>query len=259
MHIPDQIDWWGPPMGVSEFAGERLVGILQSLKTNNLFGSMECTLIKKFCQQQRLESKAEDQPKNSKTKYPPILQLEIEIYALLLVHLRETYPALRHYQDLPHPPNALVLRDYAHEFKSIDWKVGLKISSSYPNSYISFNDEDMIKYGQVSHIIEPKHDQLHTGPIFIVKVLKPSEERGIGFEQVTLFLQELDVVQAEETGLFAFICIDNIISLAAYRPLPAWSLGIRKPTFLLRVINKLVRLEIQNLKNNVLLEDVLNT
>ncbi|MBW0576357.1 hypothetical protein O181_116072, partial [Austropuccinia psidii MF-1] len=36
MHLPDHIDWWGPPMGVLEFGGECLVGILQNLKTNHL-------------------------------------------------------------------------------------------------------------------------------------------------------------------------------------------------------------------------------
>ncbi|MBW0529106.1 hypothetical protein O181_068821 [Austropuccinia psidii MF-1] len=40
MHLPDHLDWWGPPMGVSEFAGERLVGILQNIKNNHLNGKL---------------------------------------------------------------------------------------------------------------------------------------------------------------------------------------------------------------------------
>ncbi|MBW0467884.1 hypothetical protein O181_007599, partial [Austropuccinia psidii MF-1] len=35
LHIPEQMRWWGPLSGVSEFAGERLVGILQNFKKNS--------------------------------------------------------------------------------------------------------------------------------------------------------------------------------------------------------------------------------
>ncbi|MBW0468921.1 hypothetical protein O181_008636 [Austropuccinia psidii MF-1] len=55
MHLPDHIDWWRPLMGVLEFGGERLVLILQNLKTNHLIGDVEETLMKKFSQRQRLE------------------------------------------------------------------------------------------------------------------------------------------------------------------------------------------------------------
>ncbi|MBW0476144.1 hypothetical protein O181_015859 [Austropuccinia psidii MF-1] len=38
MHIPDQLLWWGPLMGVLEFGGERLIGVLQRFKTNSKYG-----------------------------------------------------------------------------------------------------------------------------------------------------------------------------------------------------------------------------
>lgn len=38
LHIPDQMRAWGPLAGVSEFPGERLIGFLQKIKTNNLIG-----------------------------------------------------------------------------------------------------------------------------------------------------------------------------------------------------------------------------
>lgn len=34
LHIPDQLSHWGPLMQLSEFPGERLIGILQNYKTN---------------------------------------------------------------------------------------------------------------------------------------------------------------------------------------------------------------------------------
>ncbi|MBW0479731.1 hypothetical protein O181_019446 [Austropuccinia psidii MF-1] len=39
MHIPKQLSRWGPLNGISEYGGERLVGIPQKLKTNALRGA----------------------------------------------------------------------------------------------------------------------------------------------------------------------------------------------------------------------------
>ncbi|MBW0565380.1 hypothetical protein O181_105095 [Austropuccinia psidii MF-1] len=38
LHVRKQMDLWGPMGGVAEFWGERLVGMLQQLKTNDKFG-----------------------------------------------------------------------------------------------------------------------------------------------------------------------------------------------------------------------------
>lgn len=38
LHIPDQLRYWGPLMGLSKFAGERMNGILQKVKTNQHLG-----------------------------------------------------------------------------------------------------------------------------------------------------------------------------------------------------------------------------
>ncbi|KNZ54730.1 hypothetical protein VP01_2872g5 [Puccinia sorghi] len=34
LHIPKQLEWWGPLMIVLEFPSERLIGLLQKCKTN---------------------------------------------------------------------------------------------------------------------------------------------------------------------------------------------------------------------------------
>ncbi|CAH7690087.1 hypothetical protein PPACK8108_LOCUS25326 [Phakopsora pachyrhizi] len=36
LHIPEQLELWGPLHGVAEFAGERLIGFLQKIKTNTI-------------------------------------------------------------------------------------------------------------------------------------------------------------------------------------------------------------------------------
>ena len=37
-HITEQMRGWGPLHGVAEFSGERLIGFLQKIKTNNVIG-----------------------------------------------------------------------------------------------------------------------------------------------------------------------------------------------------------------------------
>lgn len=54
LHLPEQLKWWGPLTGVSEFGGERMNGLLQRIKTNGLAHEMGKTILTKFCQVQRL-------------------------------------------------------------------------------------------------------------------------------------------------------------------------------------------------------------
>ncbi|KNZ46869.1 hypothetical protein VP01_6889g1 [Puccinia sorghi] len=74
LHIPQQIRTWGPLVGVAEFAGERLIGFLQKLKTNNLIDQMNGTMMRRGCYLQRLlekpqfHSMAREAVKDSLTK-----------------------------------------------------------------------------------------------------------------------------------------------------------------------------------------------
>ncbi|KAG0139060.1 hypothetical protein CROQUDRAFT_85315, partial [Cronartium quercuum f. sp. fusiforme G11] len=54
LHIPEMMSYWGPLLGVSEFAGERLIGMLQKVTVNNKNDQMDATKIGRFCQVQRL-------------------------------------------------------------------------------------------------------------------------------------------------------------------------------------------------------------
>ncbi|KNZ48719.1 hypothetical protein VP01_545g8 [Puccinia sorghi] len=45
LHIPQQMAAWGPLAGVSEFPGERLIGFLQKISTNNKITEMHKTMM----------------------------------------------------------------------------------------------------------------------------------------------------------------------------------------------------------------------
>lgn len=38
LHIPSQMEWFGPLLSVAEFGGESLVGVLQKMHTNGRMG-----------------------------------------------------------------------------------------------------------------------------------------------------------------------------------------------------------------------------
>ncbi|MBW0463811.1 hypothetical protein O181_003526 [Austropuccinia psidii MF-1] len=242
MHIPDNIDWWGPPMGVLEFAG-----------------TMEETSVKKCRQLQKLEVKPSEQRKENKAASKRTFELKNEIYESLFIHLKSTKPQLRDYRDLPHPQNALVLQNFTRQLKSVSWKLGLKISTSCPNNVISFRNENATYFGEVIHIIDLANDQLHKGPLLVVKLLTKPELRESDFEPIEELLQRLDISQVVSNGLFSFISMEKICGLAAYRCLPAWTLGIQKPTLLVRAISKLAGLETQGLIDNLFLDDVMQS
>ncbi|MBW0478864.1 hypothetical protein O181_018579 [Austropuccinia psidii MF-1] len=54
LHIPEQMKLWGPLMGVAEFSGERMIGLLQKVKTNQKIDEMHVTIMKKSAEGQML-------------------------------------------------------------------------------------------------------------------------------------------------------------------------------------------------------------
>ncbi|POW04695.1 hypothetical protein PSTT_10183 [Puccinia striiformis] len=56
LHLPQQMNWWGPPMAIAEFSGERINGLLQSFETNGQLGKIEEIVMRKFCQTQRIKA-----------------------------------------------------------------------------------------------------------------------------------------------------------------------------------------------------------
>ncbi|MBW0490399.1 hypothetical protein O181_030114 [Austropuccinia psidii MF-1] len=137
------------------------------------------------------------------------------MYDSLLSHLQSAHPHLRDHWDLPHPTKALVLPNFVHSLKSATWKAGMKISANPPNNIIYFQDEDLKRYGEVSHIIDLECDKLHKGPIILLKTLKTFHTRANEFAPVNSFLEALKVSQVGHDGSFSFIPIEKVISLAA--------------------------------------------
>ncbi|MBW0553132.1 hypothetical protein O181_092847 [Austropuccinia psidii MF-1] len=162
MHIPEQMKLWVPLNGISEYGGERLVEILKKLKTNSLngrlsifsflssdnltvimyglSGSVEETIMKKFGQLQRLEQQGPDTDFVPLSKSPSSnlnrKELDEASYSKLLNHLQKEHPELCHYGEIPHPPNARVLRNYIVELTHVSGRYGMKVSKNSSSNLV---------------------------------------------------------------------------------------------------------------------------
>ncbi|MBW0466262.1 hypothetical protein O181_005977 [Austropuccinia psidii MF-1] len=225
LHIERQLRHWGPLIGVSEFAGERLNGIHQSIPTSgqigkskwvgsgglwlNLFffqGKFGVTIMKSFCQWQRLMEKNEWEVSEQNQESNEVdFKMDYSTYLKILFHLQKKTPKLRDYSKIPHPEGAAVLLNYAQELATIRIRWCL-IGNSEPNN--------MIQY---------------------ISAAKSIWDEAPWLKDV---LDKLEVVHLRQTGIDEVVPSSNVLATGAYRKLLAWTLGCQEPSVLFHVIKK---------------------
>ncbi|MBW0507995.1 hypothetical protein O181_047710, partial [Austropuccinia psidii MF-1] len=207
---------WGLLNGISEYGGERLVGILQKLKTNTLNGFSEQTIMKNFGQLQRLHKVDPQLHLAPSKKYIFSCRkqkiLDDVSYIQLLKHLKATQPQLHDYRKLPHPQGSAILRCFATEHTYLAWRFGMKLSRRSPNNmiYVRKGESDN-QFAKIIHILELGDNYIHNGPILMYTV--------------------------------GFILVSAILRLRAYLNVPAWTLGYKDASILAFPIDKMVGLE----------------
>ncbi|MBW0509303.1 hypothetical protein O181_049018 [Austropuccinia psidii MF-1] len=228
LHIPEQLMWWGPLIGVLEFPGERLIGFLQKLKTNSKSSQLGCLLTKHFCQIQRLEAQNKlNQPQKNKTRaQSQKAHISGQCYRDIWNFCRELVPDLRPYNWIPHPKGSKVLMNEIRRLRFLEKAEGRRISKKRPNNMVEYKINGQRKYGQVMEImkliggIELTLIIVAKGnPVELDNSLKSIFER-LGLVQVRLLSEEI-------------IKELDIVGPVAYCKLPAWSLNQIQPTYLI--------------------------
>ncbi|MBW0555488.1 hypothetical protein O181_095203 [Austropuccinia psidii MF-1] len=203
LHIESQLRHWGPLIGVSEFAGERLNGMLQRIPTSGQIGKFGVTIMKSFCQWQRLMGKnkweVSEQNQEGNEVY---FEMDHSTYLKILSHLQKKTPNLRNYSQIPHPDGAAVLLNYAKELSTI-MRRGYLIGNSKPNN--------MIQY------------------------ISAAKSNWDGAQWLN---DKLKFVHLRQTGIDEIVPSANVLATGAYRKLPAWTLGCQEPSVLFHVIKK---------------------
>ncbi|MBW0478540.1 hypothetical protein O181_018255 [Austropuccinia psidii MF-1] len=147
---------------------------------------------------------------------------------------------LHDYHKLPYPNEGLVLRNYALEIKDLDWRLGLKVSKNAPNNLIYIKPVlGEMRFGTVAHILDLGCDEIHEGPVLLIRWLDNIKDYEMGFERLDFFLDSFNIKHLKFSNDLSFISSSEIVGLAAYRSLPAWALGCKDITMLVCPINKL--------------------
>ncbi|MBW0504953.1 hypothetical protein O181_044668 [Austropuccinia psidii MF-1] len=197
----------------------------------------------KFCQRQRLQalkfkkSDPEDNPAHEK------LEINNKTYIALLKYLQQRHPNLHDFSIHCHPLSSLVLQKFAINLKSINWIIGLKLSTERPNSCIKFRSGSNKKFGRIMNILDLRDPEVHAGPLIVLEEYEIVSHQEHDFEQVKTFLNGLELAHVVPNQRLIFVAMNVVMGLAAYLQLPAWLLGCIQGSFLLWFINKFVGLE----------------
>ncbi|MBW0469066.1 hypothetical protein O181_008781 [Austropuccinia psidii MF-1] len=125
LHIPEQLKIWGPLMGVAEFAGERMIGLLQNIPTNQKIGEMHGSLLKKAHETQRLIGGHEalrrmiDRSVEGMKMGKEYILVNDNVYKEMLSMIRRKKLEVRDCADFPHPRGVWVLSRFANPIRSI--------------------------------------------------------------------------------------------------------------------------------------------
>ncbi|KAH9818862.1 hypothetical protein DFH28DRAFT_824597, partial [Melampsora americana] len=237
LHLPDMMHYWGPLMGVSEFAGERINGLLQKFKTNHHLGKsqLDGTMITKMCALQRWTGKFSVPAPEKEERQKETAQIRISdaVYNLLLPLLQLKFPELRNYNDWPHPAMAKVLQPFATPIsKIIVDKVShsIDVSAKAPNDCVIYKKEGGRK--QYTKVIQLYRFENGMGGIQEAALVEPINDvfamaldcPSQNFRYYNHLMGSI-IGQIDPMSPF-FIDPVDIITNAAYRILPPHTFGL---------------------------------
>ncbi|MBW0481642.1 hypothetical protein O181_021357 [Austropuccinia psidii MF-1] len=240
LDVKSQLAWWGPLNAISEHPGERLNGFLQSFKNDGKVEKFGETIMTSFCQWQRLVA-TNVLPRFAKKKDPLEVDFELdrEMYSKILSFLRLTEPTIRDHTHIPHPDGSKVFLKYAKEILILlcgNQPNVFKIGKRPPNNIIRYKSgEGTSSFGFVLHIIRvPLENHSNT----LVLVRKMIERKYPPTQPLSMIFEHLSILHLRGTHELEIVQPFDISGVCAYRELPAWSLGLKEPSTIVRLIRE---------------------
>lgn len=112
-------------------------------------------MIKRFCQIQRLAHKKEFSKLSTTSPNKDVnTHLTLEIYEVLLFHLRKTNVLLRDYREVPHPIGAKVLTRNVTKISRAEIKNGMHVSAKKPQNGVWWDCNGQRSFGFVIDIFQ---------------------------------------------------------------------------------------------------------
>ncbi|KAA1123860.1 hypothetical protein PGTUg99_050062 [Puccinia graminis f. sp. tritici] len=255
LHYTTQLRRWGPVVCLSEFPGERLIGFLQKIKTNNLIDQMNATMMTRGCQLQKMIDKPGykeflqtngENNKSQTAKSPASIYLSDAVYGKLFSWVRRQHPSLRHRDEFPIPRGLPVLSGYATPVQSVLCG-DVRVSCLEPQNCVVAKLGGKLKYGIVkqiymykNHLEEIKH-VIFCSPIvnlYPKRLNLPTTRFRFSLYQCAAVVGKLDW---DEDLLLEPA---NIDSVAAYRFLPRNTFSIESNGIILTPYNRSPLLEL---------------
>ncbi|KAG0138918.1 hypothetical protein CROQUDRAFT_55502, partial [Cronartium quercuum f. sp. fusiforme G11] len=240
LHILNQIRFWGPLNSITKFSDERLIGVLQKIKTNSHLSQMDCTMMTRFNQWQRLladhpgiedlihVSSTEQLTDPAKSHYR--IQLETEEYKALLAHLQVVDSDIRDYRNMPHPPDGHILQPYA--ILRAMWRISkdLLVLVVKPNHCIQYKFDGKKNYSFIRQIYQFSNPSQKWQTILLFNPIKNLYPKDTGspssYFHYIVFL--LKCVVGKIDPQFIILSPQNVCCVCAFHLLPAQVFGIEE-------------------------------
>ncbi|POV96316.1 hypothetical protein PSHT_15207 [Puccinia striiformis] len=232
LHIPQQMMRWGPLIGISEFSGERLVGYLQKINTNNNIQEVD-----------ELVTVVEVPSKRN----PRRINLENSIYDKLLELFQSEDSTIRHYLNLPHPLQAKILHLDAIPLVTWECSDDIRISVKPPNNCVVAKVDGKSHYGFVKEIYSVNDPRGGSKVVVLLNKITNLFPKRLGLRTSNfrhlLYLHKAIVgnIDIKEQKIVQSNTID---SLAAYRKLAPYTFGIKSDGIILTPISRTPILDI---------------
>ncbi|KNZ62846.1 hypothetical protein VP01_1216g4 [Puccinia sorghi] len=213
LHLPDQLQWWGPLPNVSEFSGKHINGMLQKINTNGQIGKMEGTVMREFCKSQRFVSL---NPCWSLCE-EHLIEVHPDVYVAMFEKLWFEDETLNNYQDGPHGNKETILFQY--------------VTQETLNRMVAYDKGGRTHYGMVTHIYRlPEF-----GGRILVGVKKTTHLSKVG-ESWVATLRDLDLQVVQVVSYYELLDPSEVPAVCAYQHLPAWTFRFSSPLMLLHHI-----------------------
>ncbi|KNZ62462.1 hypothetical protein VP01_1267g3 [Puccinia sorghi] len=223
LHIPQQMAAWGPLSGVTEFPGERLIGFLQKVNTNNKIDEMHQSMITRGWLQLLMADRDYSTLAQSQSNQPKLdkqaahgtqtrrLNKLITRYMLLFNLVSSKDASVVHRQSFPVPRGHWMLSGEVLPLQSINCG-GLVVGTMPLRNCVVAMVGGKLWYGLVRHCYSYKH---HGGEVreFMVVLLITN-----WYPKLFLWLLDNNVFSIPENGIALIPC-----GYDAHLIITAWS------------------------------------
>ncbi|EFP86331.2 uncharacterized protein PGTG_12287 [Puccinia graminis f. sp. tritici CRL 75-36-700-3] len=236
LHTPQQMSDWGPLVSVAEFAGERLIGFLQKINTNNKIDEMHQSMITRGCRLQRMLASSDynqlanvlDDNKPQRGRQTKSILLCSSRYTMLFNHVANQDRSVVKHGTFPVPRHGWVLSGLVTPIRSIDCN-GVVVGSVSPRNCVVANVAGKMRYGLVRQCYQYKNRLGEDEEFLVMSTItnmypKRTDACPTRPFRYLLFLFGMVVGRVEDTEQVVFPT--QIVSLAAYRLLDDQTFGI---------------------------------